>query len=424
MTTKSILTPNQPWSMSQEDRAFDNGQNDNRSQKPMSFWLGENRPIRKLLIILGTPIDDVNMAEALDRIDDFITVGRRCGKGHQIATINADFVAKSLQDAELRRILQEADMATADGMPLVWGARRLGVPIAGRVAGADMVPALAKRAAEKGHSIYFLGAAPGVAKQAAKILKKRYPKLKIAGIASPSRSAVDAGDPSIVAACKAANPDILLVAFGNPKQEKWIYSHAEELAIPVMMGVGGTFDFIAKVTKRAPTWMQQAGLEWLYRLVHEPRRLWKRYVVDCWAFGYFFLWQWWTMSRGSMPSTVLPTIELCTVSDTTIVNVCGRLDTSNQASFMENANNALAENPYLIINLAQAEFLDSSAIGTLVALTKQARDAGGNLWLINVPPLIARVLTLLRLEQFFEICTDVESALALRHANDTREAVV
>ena len=390
----------------------------------MSFWLGKDKPIRKLLIILGTPIDDLNMEEALERIDGFIAMGRSNGKGHQIATVNADFVAKSLQDPELRRILQESDMATADGMPLVWGARLLGVPIPGRVAGADMVPALAARAAEKGHSIYFLGAAPGVAERAANILKARHPALKIAGIASPSRAEVDGQDPAIIAACKAANPDILFVAFGNPKQEKWIYNHAEELAIPVMMGVGGTFDFIASVTKRAPIWMQEAGLEWLYRLAHEPRRLWKRYVVDSWGFGYFFLWQWWAMYRGSVSAKVSSTTDLYTIKKTSVISVCGRLDCSNQSSFIDQSNRALTASPHLIINLAQAEFLDSSAIGTLVALTNQAREAGGNLWLVNVPPLIGRIFTLLHLEQFFDICADVERALALRHADVKMEVAV
>ena len=370
--------------------------------------------MRKLHIILGTPIDDVNMETALERIESYIANGRTTGKGHQIATVNADFVVKSLHDPELRRILQESDMSTADGMPLVWSARLLGVPLEGRVTGADMVPALAKRAAERGFSIYFLGAAPGVAQQAADILKSRYPDLKVAGVSSPSPEQVQNGDPAVLVACKAAKPDILLVAFGNPKQEKWIHKHAKELGIPVMMGVGGTLDFIAGVTKRAPSWMQNTGLEWLHRLLCNPRRLWKRYAVDLFGFGYFFLWQWGVMSRGYMPSTSLPTSELLSVQDTVIMNVRGRLDTGNQKPFAEMANEKLAETPYLIVNLAQAEFLDSSAIGTLVALTKQARDAGGNLWLANVPSSIKRVLGLLRLEQFLEICDDVEGALDVR----------
>jgi len=376
--------------------------------------------MRKLLIILGTPVDDVNMDEALQRIEAFIKTGRATGRGHQIATINADFVVKSLQDAELRRILQEADMATADGMPLVWSARLLGVPLKGRVTGADMVPALAEQAAQKGYSIYFLGAAPGVAEKAAHILQRQYPTLQIAGIASPSAEAVQNGDPAVIAACKAAKPDILLVAFGNPKQEKWIYRHAQELGIPVMIGVGGTFDFIAGVTKRAPQWMQQSGLEWSYRLLQQPGRLWKRYITDLFGFGYFFLWQWWVMRQQGETSPVLPSSELLTINETVIMNVKGRLDRSTQNSFAEKAYRALTEQPYLIINLAQTDFLDSSAIGTLVALCKQAREKGGNLWLTNIPATIQQVLSLLRLDQFFAICSSVEEALAQRRFPQTK----
>lgn len=370
--------------------------------------------MRKLLVILGAPIDDINMHDALNRIDQFIADGRARRRGHQIATINADFVVKSLHDSELRHILQHADMATADGMPLVWSARLLGVPLEGRVTGADMVPALAERAAQKGYSIYFLGAAPGVAEQAANILKAQHPSLKIAGCYSPTREEVERGDPALIEACRAAQPDILLVAFGNPKQEKWIAQYAKALEIPVMMGVGGTFDFIAGVTKRAPVWMQESGLEWLYRLICEPRRLWKRYAMDLVGFGYFFLWQWLIMRRGTSTQTMLPNSDFFIVKDTVIMNVQGRLDSSNQHAFAEKANQSLSTHPYLIINLADTEFLDSSAIGTLVALTKQARDDGGNLWLANVPSAIAHTLTLLRLEQFFDICDDIDSALQTR----------
>lgn len=370
--------------------------------------------VRKLLIVLGTPIDDVTMTEALDRIESFVIMGRATGKSHQIATVNADFVVKSLRDAKLRRILQEADMATADGMPLVWSARLLGVPLTGRVTGADMVPALARHAAERGLSIFFLGAAPGVAERAAFLLQQQNPQLRVAGILSPSAEAIQNDDPTIIAECRKAKPDILLVALGNPKQEKWIYRHAEVLGVPVMIGVGGTFDLIAGVTKRAPRWMQQTGLEWLYRLAQEPQRLWKRYATDLVGFGYFFLWQWWAMRKGWLISPLLPTSEVLFVRNTVVVNVQGRLDRHNQAVFAEKATQSLATNPYLIINLAKSDFLDSAAIGTLVSLTKQARDAGGNLWLVNVPQPIAYVLTLLRLEQFFEICEDVESALELR----------
>lgn len=388
------------------------------------LWQEEKSLVRKLLIVLGTPIDDVNMAQALDRMDDFIAVGRATGKGHQIATINADFVTKSLHDPELRHILQDADMATADGMPLVWSARLLGVPIEERVAGVDMVSALAERAAEKGYSIYFLGAAPGVAEQTAQILQSRYPGLQVVGIAAPSFEAVEKGDPAILEAIRAADPDILLVAFGNPKQEKWIYRHANELRIPVMIGVGGSFDFIAGITKRAPDWMQEIGLEWLHRLAHNPRRMWKRYAADLFSFGYFFTRQWWVMRRGQIPTVPYPESTWLNLQDTIVCKIQGRLDANNQAPFAEKASGVLQDNPHLIIDLGKAIFLDSAAIGTLVALTKQARDAGGNLWLVNIPSAISQVLVLLRLDQFFEIYDNVESALIMRGVQDEANTTI
>ncbi|MCA9875315.1 MAG: WecB/TagA/CpsF family glycosyltransferase [Anaerolineales bacterium] len=373
--------------------------------------------MRRLIVILGVPIDDLNMTETLDRLEEFVRVGRATGKGHQIATVNADFVVKSMTDPELRYLLQEADLATADGMPLVWGARLLGVDLEGRVAGADMIPALAQRAAEKGYSIYFLGAAPGIAAQAAEILKEQYPGLIVAGVHSPPYSSVIDMDPAIIAEIKAARPDILLVAFGNPKQEKWIGMYGRDLGIPVMIGVGGTLDFITGNTKRAPEWMQRFGLEWLHRLLMEPRRLWRRYAVDMVGFGTFFLRQWWVMRRGNQPTPVLPKTDLVIVNETAVLNVEGHLTVSNYDGFNQTAQEALTVTPYLLVNLADAVFLDSSVIGSLVGLTKQARDAGGELWLAAVPPTIMQTLALLRLDRFFVIVDDTNSGLAQRQAH-------
>jgi N-acetylglucosaminyldiphosphoundecaprenol N-acetyl-beta-D-mannosaminyltransferase len=367
--------------------------------------------MRKLLIILGVPIDDLSMPEALDRLEEFIKIGHATGKSHQVATVNADFVVNSLHDPELRRILQESDMATADGMPLVMGARLLGVPLADRVTGADLVPALAERAAQKGYSIFLLGARPGVAARAGQILQSRYPGLKIVGIISPPNTSVLEMDQSILDEVKAARPDILLVAFGNPKQEKWISMYARELSVPICIGIGGTLDMIAGITRRAPLWMQRSGLEWLYRLMQEPRRLWKRYVLDMGYFGFFFVGQWWAMRRGHVPSTLLPLSDTIVVDNTVILHIQGRMDANNLAAFVDQATQALAISPFLIVNLAKAEFLDSSAMGALVALANRARAAGGGVRLVSIPPTIARILSLVRLDRFFDIDADVETSL-------------
>ncbi|WP_298819642.1 WecB/TagA/CpsF family glycosyltransferase [Chloroflexus sp.] len=377
--------------------------------------------MRKLLVILGVPVDNLTMAEALDRCDEFIAVGRATGRLHQIATVNADFVVNALHDPELRRILQEADMATADGMPLVWASRLLGGPLPGRVTGADMVPALAERAAQRGYSIFFLGAREGVAAKAAAILQERYPGLRVAGVLSPPPGSVLDMDRSIVETVKAARPDILLVAFGNPKQEKWIRMYAHELRVPIAIGVGGTFDMIVGVTKRAPVWMQRVGLEWVYRLAQEPRRLWKRYVHDFIYFGYFFARQWWAMQRGRA-LTIIPTApaapsaapEAPAVPEPPaaslpwpVLTVEPRLEVANLEPFTVRANQLLEAHPFLILDLSATRFLDSSALGALVALAKRARTKGGDLFLLNVQEPVRQILDLLKLNRFFEQFSDL-----------------
>jgi N-acetylglucosaminyldiphosphoundecaprenol N-acetyl-beta-D-mannosaminyltransferase len=378
--------------------------------------------MRRLIVILGIPIDDLNMEQALDRIEEFIQVGRSTGKTHQIATVNADFVVKAMKDPELRYLLQEADMATADGMPLVWGSRLLGVNIEARVAGADMVPALANRAAKNGYSIYFLGAAPGIAAQAANMLQDHNPELIVAGVKSPPYSSVIDMDPGIIDEIKAANPDVLLVAFGNPKQEKWIGMYGRELGVPVMIGIGGTLDFITGNTKRAPEWMQKTGLEWLHRLMSEPRRLWKRYAVDLVHFGTFFLRQWWAMRRGNVPTAVLPDTDLLMVDDKAVLNLQGKLMVNEYENFSQASQEALANTSQIIVNLAHTEFLDSSMIGALVGLAKQARDANGDVLLAAVPQTIQQTLSLLRLDHFFVIVDDVNAGL--NYAFETEETAV
>lgn len=374
--------------------------------------------MRKVLILLGVPVDDLTMPEALDRLESFIAIGRATGKSHQIATVNADFVVNSLHDPELRRILQESDMATADGMPLVWGSRLLGVSLEGRVTGADLVPALAERAAEKGFSIYFLGARPGVAARAAEILRQRYPGLTIAGVHSPPNRPLLEMDTKILDDIRAAKPDILLVAFGNPKQEKWISMHARELKVPVSIGIGGTLDMIVGVTRRAPAWMQRSGLEWIYRLAQEPRRLWKRYAVDLGYFSYFYFWQLLAMRRRRPSLDLLPSAEAVLVDQTAVIRVKGRLDRATQDVFVQQAEQALEATPWIVVSLAQADFLDSSALGTLVTLANRARALGGGLSLADVPPAVLQVLKLVKLERFFDIHSTAEAALQAPKTSD------
>jgi N-acetylglucosaminyldiphosphoundecaprenol N-acetyl-beta-D-mannosaminyltransferase len=368
--------------------------------------------MRKLFVILGVPIDDLNMSETLDRLEDFVLQGRASRKSHHIVTVNTDFIVKSRQDVELRGLLQTADLATADGMPLVWSARLLDVPLQERVAGADLVPALAARAAYKGFSIYFLGAAEGVAEKAASILQGRFPDLRVAGVQAPFYRVGEEMDPAVLEHIRAAAPDILMVAFGNPKQEKWIQRYRHELNIPVMIGVGGSLDFIAGKTRRAPQWMQGTGLEWLHRLLQEPRRLFRRYLSDVLVFSTLFFQQWWAMRKGTRPQLdYFPKADLIYLSGAAFIYARGRLTIANYHAFRAALHEALATTSDIIVNLREVDFIDSSVIGTLVDATKRAREAGGNVLLASVQPAILHTLTLLRLDTFFTIRPDVEACL-------------
>lgn len=228
--------------------------------------------------IMGVLIDRISRAGVLDQIDAFI----QAGGAHQIVTINVDFLNIVHHEPAFLRVLNEAAISVPDGMPLLWVSRIVGRPLPQRITGSDLLCDCAALAARKGYRIFLLGAAPGVADAAARLLAARYPGLTVAGTYAPPPSAeFDAAENArMVALVRAARPDMLFVALGTPKQEKWIHQHLATLDVPVCIGVGGVFNFITGRIQRAPTSFQNAGLEWLFRLLKEPRRLWRRYLVD------------------------------------------------------------------------------------------------------------------------------------------------
>lgn len=201
--------------------------------------------------------------------------------GRLLFTPNVDHVVRMEDDSSFRKIYLAADWIVADGMPLVWFSRLVGRPLPERVTGADLLPALCQEAAKKGLSVYFFGAAPGIAEEASQKLFQRNPGLKVAGFASPSYGFEN--NPHLthqyIDSINQASPDILFVGLGSPKQEFWAYSHRQVLNVGVIAAIGGAFDFASGRIKRAPSWVQVSGIEWLWRLFQEPGRLWKRYLV-------------------------------------------------------------------------------------------------------------------------------------------------
>lgn len=219
--------------------------------------------------ILGVKVDNVTEGEALDRVEAFI----RDGRPHQIVTVNPEFVVMAQEDQDFRDILNRADLALPDGVGLLWASRFLGSPLRQRVAGSDLVEGLAGLAARRGYSLFLLGARPGVGQQAAQRFQARYPGLRIAGTHPGSPSPEE--EEEVAARVRAASPDILLVAYGAPTQDRWVRRNLERLGVPVCMGVGGALDFVSGKVRRAPPWVRRLGLEWLFRLAQEPWR-WRR----------------------------------------------------------------------------------------------------------------------------------------------------
>ncbi len=220
--------------------------------------------------ILGVEVHRVDVAALLDQLARWIATPATC---RQICTVNPEFIIDAGRDAAFAAALQRADLRVPDGIGVLWAARVLGAPLAQRVTGSDGIYQICERAAQAGWRVYFLGAAPGVAARAAEVLAARYAGLQVAGSDAGSPDA--AAWPAIHARLAAARPDILFVAYGHPRQELWIDTHRHELPAAVALGIGGAFDFVAGVTRRAPRWMQRLGLEWLHRLIQQPWR-WRR----------------------------------------------------------------------------------------------------------------------------------------------------
>jgi N-acetylglucosaminyldiphosphoundecaprenol N-acetyl-beta-D-mannosaminyltransferase len=242
-------------------------------------------PARGVALVHGIPIDDVTLDGAVAVIGDMIARGRAGGRSFQVATVNVDFVVNAHRDRETLAILQGADLCIADGMPIVWTARAAGTPLSGRVTGADLVPAVVERAAATGWRIVFLGGAPGVADAAAALMKERYGDVAVTGVPAPVLPTGNEVDEELLRRLDELRPDVICVAFGNPKQERWIAAHRRLVKGAVMIGVGGTLDFLVGERRRAPRWVQRSGLEWVYRAVQEPARLGPRYARDAVVFG-------------------------------------------------------------------------------------------------------------------------------------------
>jgi len=227
--------------------------------------------------ILGVGITPVNLDQAVATLEKWGQEGRR----EYVCCTSVHGLVEAQRDPEVRCAVNRAGLATEDGMPLVWWCRRSGFADAGRVAGSDLLVAMCEIGARRGHRHFFYGGSAGVYEALVLRLKQRFPGFVVAGFRSPPfRPLTEVEDADDIAAINGTHPDFVWVGLGMPKQEKWMAQHVGKINAAALLGVGAAFDFLSGEKPRAPVWMQRSGVEWLFRLVTEPRRLAHRYLID------------------------------------------------------------------------------------------------------------------------------------------------
>lgn len=251
-------------------------------------------PERPCVPIAGVPISNVTMDEALRRIELMIRL-RGC---NYVVTPNVDHVIELQKNKTFQRAYRASALVVPDGVPLLWASKLLGRPLAEKVSGSDLFPRFCALAAEKGYRLFFFGGLPGAAERAAEILTQRYPGLKVVGTDCPPYGFEknEAQNWTAIRRIRESRAEVLIIGLGAPKSEIWLYRHLRACQVPAALSVGASFDFVAGMVRRAPRILQRVGLEWLWRLALEPRRLYQRYLYRDPAF-FLLLWRDWRKGR-------------------------------------------------------------------------------------------------------------------------------
>jgi N-acetylglucosaminyldiphosphoundecaprenol N-acetyl-beta-D-mannosaminyltransferase len=295
----------------------------------------------------------------------------------------------------------------------------LGNPLPERVAGSDLVPLLIDLAAERNYRLFFLGASEESSRQAVANLRKSHPGLALAGFYSPPfNPLLEMDHDEIRRRILQAKPDLLFVSFGCPKQEKWIAMHYRHLGVPVAVGVGGTIDLLTGQLKRAPRWMRRTGSEWIFRLVQEPQRLFRRYLKDLWVFGWAILSQWWRLQAGQSRSWSRLVSAKHTQAGTSwqCVKAPGRLDLLAVESDALKVEGILEDGRDCFLEMSEVGFIDSTGVGLLIRLQKQLRALGRQLVLQEPSATVRGALGVMHLQEVFACVQDYEAALELLEA--------
>ena len=368
-------------------------------------------PAAPPICILGVPFDYVTTTQSLGLIEQMIASGRP----HYGATANVDFVVQAREDLELRRILLDAHLVMCDGMPLVWASRKLGNPLPERVTGSDMVPRLLGEAERKGWRVFFLGGQPSSLAAAAEKTRAKHPRLQLVGAYSPPfKPLMEMDNDDLARRIREARPDVLLVAFGCPKQEKWINMNYRALGVPFCVGVGATLDFLAGSVSRAPRWMQRCGLEWLFRLAQEPRRLFHRYFTDFWVFGRAILSQCRSLRPRRGGEVAAPVLHAPDASGATrLLELPARFDIETARRHGAVLEQGLSGGQSLLLGLSAIKVIDSTGVALLARWQTRLRAGGRSLVLVAPSAPVLAALDLMRFREFFSVAPDADAARAL-----------
>jgi N-acetylglucosaminyldiphosphoundecaprenol N-acetyl-beta-D-mannosaminyltransferase len=342
----------------------------------------------EVVALFGLPIHNVTMDAAVSEIDSLI----QSGQTHQIATANLDFVRNARRSEKLQEVICDCSLVVADGAPLVWASKLMGKKLAGRVTGVDLVPALCKLSAEKGYGIFLLGSSDENAAVAMEKLQGMYPGVKFAGQYAPAPAPLDMmNNDEIVRRVNESGAQILLVAFGNPKQELWLAQNRRRLMVPVSIGVGGALEMIAGVRKRAPKMVQAMQMEWAFRMLQEPGRLLPRYAHDFAALMRYLPGE--VSAKMMQPRDPRISGFSATVTHGQRVVTTPASLTGYACQWLEaQAEMAAKEGKELVVDMESTSRVESDGLGCMLLIRRNLHAAGATLRFEKMTAPVSKVL--------------------------------
>ena len=355
------------------------------------------------VVLLGVPFHRVDLEQILDWMADHIT---RQEPGF-IATANLDFAAQANRDAELQRLLIEADLVVCDGTPLLWASHWMHAPIPARLCPEEILRATCEKSAKMGWRVYFLGVPLAIFESAKTRLEEDFPQLQIVG-ADPTCASNTMEADLVSHRIQEAKPDILFVAYGKPKQEKWIWTHYLKLKVPVTFGIGDSLASYSRQSKRAPRWLKHMSCSPILRLICNPRRLATRSILDLLFFCRATARQKMALKQSDLELSATSSMDALD-TDITSLAWSGRIDANTISSIpLPKPTN---ETPHVLLDVHQVSFMDSTGLGYLTKLYKSCIAVDGTLVLIGTPPAVKKLLAAVCLDKVIRQAENKEEAM-------------